>query len=89
MSWNVRATPIRNLLCGGNPVMSLSRKKTFPDDGRKAPAINLKRVVFPAPFGPMMPRSSPGLLPQKRHPPRQCRGSLFGVIRSGVLPRWE
>ena len=32
----------------------------LPDVGVKKPVIRLKNVVLPAPFGPMMARSSPG-----------------------------
>jgi hypothetical protein len=30
-----------------------------PEDGGKNPLIRLKKVVLPAPFGPMMARNSP------------------------------
>ena len=34
-------------------------KKIFPEEGFSAPAIILKVVVFPAPFGPIKPTISP------------------------------
>src|SRR5437660_12655347 len=38
------------------PVMSLPWRWTLPPEGRKAPVITLKSVVFPAPLGPMKPQ---------------------------------
>src|SRR5437762_4801301 len=43
----------------GSPATSSPRKRTEPDVGRNAPAIRLKVVLFPEPFGPMRPRISP------------------------------
>ena len=42
------------------PVMSRSKSVTEPPSGRSSPVMRLKSVVFPAPFGPMMRRRSPG-----------------------------
>ena len=43
----------------GSPPISRPRKRTEPALGRSAPAIRLKVVLFPEPFGPMRPRISP------------------------------
>ena len=60
MTWNVRAIPHRTRSSGGSGVMSLPSKTIAPAVGAKSPLTRLKNVVFPAPFGPMMARSSPG-----------------------------
>lgn len=39
--------------------MSSPLKRTFPSSGFNTPVIRLKRVVFPAPFGPMTATTSP------------------------------
>ena len=41
------------------PVMSRPSKTIEPDVGGTSQVSILKKVVLPAPFGPMMPRSSP------------------------------
>src|SRR5438477_12101625 len=43
----------------GSPAISFPRKSTEPAVGRNAPAIRLKVVLLPEPFGPMRPRISP------------------------------
>src|SRR6185437_11922576 len=45
--------PMRQMRCGGVPVMSRPSSSTWPRSGRKCPVIRLKKVDFPAPFGPM------------------------------------
>ncbi len=40
--------------------MSSPSSRISPDVGGKKPVIRLKNVVLPAPFGPMIARSSPG-----------------------------
>jgi hypothetical protein len=44
---------------GVKRVISLPLKNIFPDVGFNSPVMTLKRVVFPAPFGPMIPLTSP------------------------------
>src|SRR6185503_1580009 len=53
MFWNVRAMPSRVIWCGGRPEMFRSPNMIEPLVGRYSPAMTLKNVVFPAPFGPM------------------------------------
>src|SRR5262245_10226084 len=48
------------MACGGSPVMSSSYRRTRPEVGRSTPVRQLNRVDFPAPFGPMTARISPG-----------------------------
>ena len=43
------------------PVMSRPSNTILPDVGGTSQVSILKKVVLPAPFGPMMPRSSPAL----------------------------
>jgi len=59
MIWNVRVSPMSAILWGGLPVISLPRNRTRPEDGFTKPVMQLTVVVFPDPFGPMMPRISP------------------------------
>src|SRR5918998_3336507 len=53
MSWKVRPSPIRALLCGPSRVTSCPIKTKVPVVGRIRPLTMLKKVVLPAPFGPM------------------------------------
>ena len=39
--------------------MRWPRKRISPDVGGSAPTRQEKSVVFPAPFGPMIPKTSP------------------------------
>src|SRR5712691_13409467 len=52
--WNERPTPRRQTSWGARPVMSRPSKRTAPASGRTCPVMRLKRVVLPAPFGPMI-----------------------------------
>src|SRR5216683_8260004 len=45
--------PIRQIACGGRPVMSRSPKKIRPRVGCTWPVMRLNSVDLPAPFGPM------------------------------------
>src|SRR5580704_13962361 len=58
--WKVRASPSRARRWGFMAVMSVSNKCTVPRSGACNPLITLKRVVLPAPFGPMSPVTVPG-----------------------------
>ena len=59
--WNVRAMPLAAIWRGANVVMSSSRNRIRPAFGFAVPVIRLSSVVLPAPFGPIRPRTSPGL----------------------------
>src|ERR1039457_4564850 len=59
--WNERATPSRAITWGTIPVISSPFRNTLPLLGRQLPVMALKKVVFPAPFGPMTERISPSL----------------------------
>ena len=51
--------PSRVTACWGSPVMSRPRKTIRPPLGAISPAMSRNSVVLPAPFGPMIDRSSP------------------------------
>ena len=57
--WKERPIPSRQILWGGMGVMSIPLKISFPSSLERCPVIRLKRVVFPAPLGPMMEQISP------------------------------
>ena len=56
--WNFRPIPRRALEYTGCFVISRPRKKMPPSSACRCPVIRLKKVVFPAPFGPIKERSS-------------------------------
>src|SRR5262245_6816461 len=58
--WYERAIAFCAIRCGGSPAMSSLSKTIRPAVGRSTPVTQLKNVDLPAPFGPMMARSSPG-----------------------------
>src|SRR6266545_397688 len=80
----------------GRAVTSRPKSSTVPDVARKSPAITLKSVVVPAPFGPRIARRSPGATsrstsrtacrPPKRRPtPRKRRvGSACSAAGASV-----
>ena len=53
MFWKVRTIPSRATLCPGLDVISTPLKITVPTSPRAKPVMQLKSVVFPAPFGPI------------------------------------
>src|SRR5438270_10486460 len=53
--------PRRHTSCPARPAISPPSKRIEPALGGKVPAIRLKIVVLPEPFGPIRPRISPGL----------------------------
>src|SRR5215469_830413 len=57
--WNVRAIPIRAIVCGYSPATDFPAKTTSPSLGSYTPVITLKTVVLPAPFGPIRLTISP------------------------------
>src|SRR5438132_6504424 len=71
---------------GGSPAMSSPLNTIRPLVGRSTPVRQLKKVDFPAPFGPMIPRISPRdtemvtLLTAARPPNRTVSDS---VLRMG------
>jgi hypothetical protein len=58
--WKVRAMPCSAKRCGAAPARGWPSANSSPEVGATTPDRALKKVVLPAPFGPMMPTSSPG-----------------------------
>ena len=61
MRWNVRAMPRRARRKVGVRVTSRSSNSTRPWSGRRKPERQLKKVVLPAPFGPIRPDELAGV----------------------------
>ena len=59
--WNVRRRPRRERCTADFDVTSLPARTTRPSLGSRTPEMTSKSVVLPAPFGPMMPSTSPAL----------------------------
>src|SRR5436309_6687842 len=51
--------PAWQMASGAQRVTSRPRKRMRPASGRRTPEMTWKRVVFPAPFGPISPTSCP------------------------------
>ena len=98
--WKVRPRPWRSRVCAGWPSIAVPSSVIRPALGFNVPAMRLKRVVFPAPFGPISPTISPRPIAidtaSTALTPPKCRetartssmetrtASLFGV----APPRW-
>src|SRR6185295_6962677 len=57
--WYERARPLWEIRCGGRPATSSPFRTMRPPVGRSTPVTQLKKVLLPAPLGPMMARISP------------------------------
>ena len=57
--WKDRAMPRWAILCGGVPAMSRPSKTMRPAVGASCPVSKLKKVVLPAPLGPITECSAP------------------------------
>jgi len=55
MFWKVRAMPASATLCGSVGEYGLPSSSKVPESGWYRPVITLKKVVLPAPFGPISP----------------------------------
>ena len=53
VSWNVRTMPIRDTLYAGTLFSEVPLKDQVPSLGRSKPVSRLKKVVLPAPLGPI------------------------------------
>ena len=85
--WNVRRRPFAKSSWGGRPVTSSPAISTRPAVGRSTPATTLKRVVLPAPFGPMSPVIEPSAIDSEapstaRNPPKRLWRSRTSIIDS-------
>ena len=59
MFWNVRPMPSFVIVCGGRNEISVPSKTIEPEVGLYTPVSWLKKVVLPAPFGPMSDTIAP------------------------------
>lgn len=59
-TWKVRPIPARARSAAPSAVTGSPASSTFPAEGACMPEMTPKSVVLPEPFGPMMPRISPG-----------------------------
>ena len=57
--WNVRPSPRLRRVCAGSRSIAAPSSRIVPPVGRTVPAMQLKSVVLPAPFGPISPTISP------------------------------
>ena len=57
--WKVRPMPSCARACGASRLIWVPRRRTSPSVGASWPLSKLKKVVLPAPFGPMMLTISP------------------------------
>ena len=58
--WKVLATPSLVIRSGGKPLIRLPWNSTSPSLGANMPVMQLKKVVLPAPLGPIRPTIWPG-----------------------------
>src|SRR5437016_5274387 len=87
--WYERAMPLREMRSGDAPVMYSPPNRICPEEGRNTPVRQLKNVLLPAPFGPIIARTSPRStakltrLSAVRPPKRTARSS---VDNNGAAP---
>ena len=58
-TWNARPMPWRTISGGERPARSTPSSRIWPESGCSAPVIRLKKVLLPAPFGPITAVSEP------------------------------
>ena len=75
------------------PVISSSLNQIRPALGFISPEINRNSVVFPAPFGPMIDRSSPAYTREVHvihgHQAAEGPGERFGAQQDGTGHSWS
>ena len=91
MIWYERAMPFCEIRFGGSPVMSSPSNRMRPEVGRSTPVRQLKKVLLPAPFGPMTARISPRAnreidIVERGQPAEADRQGLGAQDRGGRLP---
>src|SRR6202047_178228 len=79
--------------CGLAAVILRPYSQISPASGARPPAIRLKSVVLPAPFGPMMPSASPGATDRSISSaaitePKVLRRPLIFSMRLSLATRW-
>src|SRR5437867_2880143 len=84
--------PRRKTAGEARPVMSHPLNTIIPAVGARAPVIRLKSVVLPAPFGPMIERTSPCWMPRltrftaARPPKRRVSSRVWRSVRDTPAP---
>ena len=98
--WNVRPMPRRARSCGASRLIWVPCRRTSPAVGASWPVSRLKKVVLPAPLGPMMLTISPWrtdrLTSSTARRPRKClltpvtasSRSLAGAAAPCTLRGW-
>ena len=89
--------PFCEMRLGGRPAMFSPLNRMRPEVGRMTPVRQLKKVLLPAPFGPMMARISPRLTskltPIERGQAAEADGQVLGaqdeVPRHFLDRRWQ
>ena len=84
--------PFCDIAFEGSPVMSSPLKTIRPELGRSTPVRQLKKVLLPAPFGPMMARILPGKTSKltcdsAASPPKRTDSSSVLRIGADAAPR--
>src|SRR2546422_7166837 len=85
--------PFWEIRLGGSPAMFSPLNSTRPEVGLMTPVRQLKKVLLPAPLGPMMARISPWatskltLLSAVRPPKRTVSPSVRKIGATAALPR--
>ena len=84
--------PFCEIALEGSPVMSSPLKTMRPPVGRSTPVRQLKKVLLPAPFGPMMARISPRATSKltsdsAARPPKRTDSSSVLRIGADAAPR--
>src|SRR5580658_5878051 len=65
-TWYVRPMPSRQRAAGSSLVTARPAKRISPAPGARSPEMRPNRLVLPAPFGPTIPTTSPGLTANDR-----------------------
>src|SRR5471030_3020164 len=84
--------PFCEIILDGKPVMSSPSNRIRPLVGRSTPVRQLKKVLLPAPFGPMMARTSSRLISKliwesAASPPNRTVNSSVLRIGAEAAPR--
>src|ERR1700722_14998159 len=90
-TWKVRPMPSRAWVSADRDATSTPSKRMRPRVGARSPAMQLKNVDLPAPFGPISPTISPASTARSaslnaRKPPKarltSCASSSMGALRA-------
>ena len=93
MFWNVRPIPRAVIACGGMWTTSVPSNTIDPDVGLYTPVSWLKKVVLPAPFGPISATIAPrgmtkSMSSEAMSPPNSFRTFVAtSRLSSGLISR--